>query len=193
MSMSANTDTEALASARIIDLYFARDERAISETDARYGRLCLQVSLGILGEGSRPDAEECVNDAYLRTWNSIPPTRPHSLRAFLCRIVRNLSINRLRDLTNPRRARDLTVSLAELEACIPAPAEDDRELARHISDFLKKLDTLDCRLFMGRYWYGQPVKALASEWKLSANAVSLRLLKTRERLRTYLTERGYMI
>ena len=80
----------------IIDLYFARDEQAIAETDKSYGKVCMQVSMNILD--SRPDAEECVSDTYLKTWNSIPPTKPRSLCAFVCRIARNLSINRLREL-----------------------------------------------------------------------------------------------
>ncbi len=175
----------------ILDLYFARDERAISETDARYGKVCMQVSMNILD--SHPDAEECVSDTYLKAWNTIPPTRPQSLCAYICRIARNLSLNRLEKLRAARRSRDMTVSLSELETCIPAPDEGDSELPRHISDFLYGLDTLDCRLFMGRYWYAQSVKALAAEWKLTPGAVSMRLYKTREKLRTYLTERGYTV
>ena len=81
----------------IISLYFDRNEQAIKETDTKYGKTCMQVSMNILH--SRPDAEECVNDTYLKTWNSIPPTKPHSLCAFLCRIIRNLSLNRLQELT----------------------------------------------------------------------------------------------
>ncbi len=175
----------------ILDLYFARDERAISETDRRYGKVCMQVSMGVLD--SRPDAEECVNDTYIKAWNTIPPTRPRSLCAYICRIARNLSINRLRDLTTARRSRDLTVSLEELSACIPAPTEGDSDLPRHISAFLRGEDELDRNLFMGKYFYGQAVKDLAREWGLSANAVSLRLYKIRERLRIHLTERGYTI
>ncbi len=175
----------------ILDLYFARDERAIGETDRRYGKVCMQVSMGVLA--SRPDAEECVNDTYLKAWNTIPPTRPRSLCAYVCRIVRNLSINRLRGMTAAKRSRDLTVSLEELSACIPAPAEENGALPRHISAFLRAADDLDRMLFMGRYFYGQSVSDLAAEWELSANAVSLRLHKTRERLRDYLAERGYSI
>ncbi len=175
----------------ILDLYFARDERAIRETAARYGKVCMQVSMSVLD--SRPDAEECVNDTYMQAWNTIPPVRPRSLCAYVCRIARNLSINRLRDMRAAKRSRDLTVSLDELSACIPAPAEGDRDLPRHISAFLRAEDDLDRKLFMGKYFYGQTVKDLAREWGMSANAVSLRLCKMRERLRIHLTERGYTI
>ncbi len=175
----------------IIELYFARDERAIRETERCYGGVCMQVSMRVLD--SRPDAEECVSDTYLKTWNTIPPTRPRSLCAYVCRIARNLSINRLREMTAQKRNRDLMVSLDELEACIPAPTEGDNELAGHISRFLWSERELDRRLFVGRYWFGQSVGELATDWKLTTGAVSMRLHKCRERLRRYLNERGYTV
>ena len=76
----------------IIELFFARSEQAIRELDDKYGKVCYSLSYNILN--SRQDAEECVNDAYLGTWNAIPPARPNPLLAFLCRIVRNLSLMR---------------------------------------------------------------------------------------------------
>ncbi|MBQ9151339.1 MAG: sigma-70 family RNA polymerase sigma factor [Clostridia bacterium] len=177
--------------AAIIDLYFARDERAIKETDEKYGKVCMQVSMNIVN--SRPDAEECVSDGYLKTWNSIPPARPHSLCAFICRIVRNLSINRLRDMRAEKRSRELTVSLEELGDCIPMPDESSAELAELLSAFLSELGETDRILFMGRYWYACSVADLAKRLGMTANAVSLRLHKTREKLRVYLTERGYRV
>ena len=103
----------------IIELYFARDEEAIRHTADKYGPYCTAVSMSILH--SEPDAEECVNDTWLKTWNSIPPTRPNSLKLFLARITRNLSINRHRALHSDKRNKDLEVSLSELEPCFPAP------------------------------------------------------------------------
>ncbi len=175
----------------ILNLYYARDERAITETDRRFGRACLRVAMSILQ--SAPDAEECVSDAYLKTWNSIPPARPRSLGAYVCRIVRNLSLNRLRELTAPKRSRDLTVSFEELEACIPVREELEGELSAILSDFLRALPDRERRLFLGRYWYTVPVKELAREWSMTPNAVTLSLRRTREKLRTYLTERGYTV
>ncbi len=181
----------------ILDLYFARDERAIIETDRRYGKTCMQVSMGILA--SRPDAEECVNDTYMKAWNTIPPLRPRSLCAYICRIVRNLSINCLRNRTAARRNHDLTVSLEELDACIPAPCDDEPasgdlgELARLLSDFLRTVDPTDRRLFMGKYFYARSVAELAREVGMKEKNVYKRLEKTRDRLYAYLTERGYTV
>ena len=175
----------------IIDLYFARDEQAIAETDKSYGKVCMQVSMNILD--SRPDAEECVSDTYLKTWNSIPPTKPRSLCAFVCRIARNLSINRLRELTAAKRNRGQTLSLDELEACIPAAAEDANQLAALLNSFLEGLDETNRVLFMGRYWYAYPVEKLAAQMGLTHKAVYMRLHKTREKLRDYLAERGYRV
>ena len=173
----------------IISLYFDRDEQAIAETDKRYGKTCMRVSMSILN--SHPDAEECVNDTYLKTWNAIPPARPRSLCAFLCRIVRNLSINRLEELTAAKRNRDLTVSFEELEACIPLPDEASPELADLLESFLQKEGETDRVLFVGRYWFACPVEELARRTGLTRRAVHMRIFRTRERLRAYLTERGY--
>ncbi len=175
----------------IIDLYFARNEQAIAETEKSYGKVCMQVSMNILE--SRPDAEECVNDTYLKTWNSIPPTKPNSLCAFVCRIARNLSLNRLRDLRRDKRNREVTLSLDELEACIPAAVEDSNELAALLNSFLEGLDETDRVIFMGRYWYSYAIDDLADTMKLTKKAVYMRLHKTRERLRAYLGERGYRV
>ena len=175
----------------IIDLYFARNERAIAETERQYGKACMQVSMNILD--SRPDAEECVNDTYLKTWHSIPPTRPNSLCAFVCRIARNLSLNRLRDLRREKRNRELTVSFEELEDCIPVDESHADALPELLADFLRGLDEDDRKLFVGRYWHSMTVKDLAESWGLTPNAVALRLMKTREKLRAYLTEGGYTV
>ena len=175
----------------IIDLYFARNEQAIAETDKSYGKVCMQVSMNILD--SRPDAEECVSDTYLKTWNAIPPTRPNSLCAFVCRIARNLSLSRLRDLRRQKRNQELTLSLDELEACIPAAVEEAGDLSALLNDFLEGLDETNRVLFMGRYWYSYAIDDLAAQMGLTDKAVYMRLHKTREKLRAYLAERGYRV
>ena len=175
----------------IIDLYFARNEQAIAETDKRYGKVCMQVSMNILD--SRPDAEECVSDTYLKAWNSSPPTKPASLCAFVCRITRNLSLNRLRDLRREKRNREITLSLDELEPCIPAAMEDAGELSALLNGFLEGLDETNRVIFMGRYWYSYSIDDLAERMGLTEKAVYMRLHKTRERLRAYLSKRGYRI
>ena len=175
----------------IIALYFDRNEQAIRETDVKYGKLCMQVSMNILA--SHPDAEECVNDTYLKVWNAIPPTRPSSLGAFVCRIVRNVSLNRLRDLHRDCRNPDLVVSFEELEDCIPVDESVADLLPALLTDFLRGMEETDRKLFVGRYWHSLSVKELAAAWGLTPNAVAIRLHKTRERLRAYLEKGGYTV
>ena len=176
---------------QIIELYFARDELAIEETAKRYGGVCMQVSMDILQD--RMDAEECVSDTWLQTWRSIPPQRPTILKAFLCRITRNLSINRLRERKAKRRDRDMTLSLEELEGVLSIPEDKSEGLSELISEFLRSLDREDRLLFMGRYWHGQSVRELAHRMGLSANAAAVRLHRIREELRDFLTERGITV
>ncbi len=173
----------------IIDLYFERNERAIVETDKRYGAACMRISLNILN--SRADAEECVNDTYLGVWNRIPPERPEHFGAFVCRIARNLSIKRFRYLHRQRRNRDLEVAMEELAAIAAPPEDSAAELARDISDFLETQDKMDQMLFMGRYFHLCSVKELSEKSGLTVNNISVRLHRTREKLRIYLNERGY--
>ena len=180
-----------LSDERIVHLYFMRDEQAIRETDQKYGKLCMQISMNIVD--SRPDAEECVNDTYLKTWNSIPPARPNSLGAFVCRIARNLSLNRLRDLRAAKRNRELTASLSELEDCFALPDEAAGRLPELLNGFLAGLDREDRALFMGRYWYACSVKDLARRLGITPNAASRRLYRLRESLKAYLAEGGYHV
>ena len=189
--MKSSNEKARLSDAEIVALYLARNEQAIAETDAKYGKLCMQVSMNILD--SHPDAEECVSDGYLKTWHAIPPARPESLCAFVCRIVRNISINRLRDMKAARRNRDFTVSLTELEDCISVDESRASELPALLSSFLEGLEEQDRKLFMGRYWHATPVKDLAKLYGMTPNAVSLRLHKTRERLKQHLEEGGYTV
>lgn len=174
----------------IIALYFARDEQAIVETDRRYGTTCMRTAMRILE--SRPDAEECVNDTYLKAWNSIPPERPNVLVAFLCRITRNMAITRYRAIHRHKRNRDLELSLDELSECIPAAPEDDT-LRYLIDGFLRSADELDRRLFLGRYFHNYTVRRMAKAYGLTENAVSLRLYKMRDKLRAYLEKEGYTV
>ena len=171
---------------KIIELYFSRDEQALRETADKYGAYCMAVSMSILR--SQPDAEECVNDTYLKTWNSIPPTRPSSLKLFL---------NRHRALHADKRNRDLEVSLSELEACFPAPEDPPTGMGTPIIDalneFLAACSKTDRMIFVQRYWYSLPASQIAEEQGMTENAVWVRLHRTREKLRDYLTERGYKL
>ena len=176
----------------IVDLYWQRNEQAIHLTHMRYGGVCNRVAMNILENPS--DAEECVNDAYLKVWESIPPARPASLQAFLLRITRNLALDRFRAKGRRKRDERMTVMLSELGDCIPAPEETDAtELLGHIKAFLAEADETDRKLFVGRYFHAYEVKRMAEAYGLTPNAASLRLHKTREKLRAYLQERGYSV
>ncbi len=169
---------------KIIDLFFARDEEAINAAAETHGQKCRAVALRILGNPA--DAEECVNDTWLKAWHSIPPNRPRSLSAYLCRITRNLAINAY----HARKNRAFDVALDELAECLTVEESHADELSALLNAFLADLPALDRRLFMGRYWHAYPVSRLAEAYGMTPNAVSLRLMRTRERLRTYLEERG---
>ena len=175
----------------IIELYFARNEQAISETDRKYGAACMRLSMNILN--SRPDAEECVNDTYLNVWNSIPPQRPNHFKAFVCRIARNLSLKRYRYLHSQCRDTHLTVMLDELDQCAALPEGETAGLGEVISDFLEEQEQINRLLFMGRYFHALPVEELARRLGLKANTASVKLRRVREALRSYLEERGYHV
>ena len=133
--MEQNHAADRVGDASIIDLYWQRSEQAVYLTHQRYGGLCTRVAQNILGNPA--DAEECVNDTYLKVWQSIPPARPASLQAFLLRITRNLALDRLRARRRQKRDEGFTVMLSELGDCIPAPEETDAtELLGHIKTFL---------------------------------------------------------
>lgn len=178
---------------QIIDLYWLRDERAIGETDAKYGSFCHRIAMNILH--SFQDSEECVSDAYGRCWDTMPPQRPMSLRAYLGAILRNLSISRYRAEHAQKRFGGAEVLLSELGDCIPSPESVQRtveagELGQLISAWLEKLDQEDRVLFVRRYWNGDSVKSLAGELGLRPNALTKRLLRLRENLRRALEREG---
>lgn len=176
----------------IIDLYWARDQRAIAESERKYGSFCGMLARNILG--SAQDAEECVNDTWHRAWSTIPPQRPDNLRAYLGRIVRNVSIDRWRRNTAQKRGDGMEVMLSELEGCLPAgttPQQEleNREITRALEGWLDTLSREERAIFLRRYWYGAAVSALAAEWGCTPNRMSQRLRKLRAGLRRYLEEK----
>ena len=174
----------------IIALYFARDERAIAETEQKYGKLCLGLALRVLG--NEQDAEECVNDAYAGLWNAIPPTDPEDLCAFACRVVRNLSLKRLRALTRQKCSRDMTVSLSDLEEILPDGAVDRREgeIGAAISAFLREQSEDVRGVFIRKYYFFDSVSDIAKRYGFSQSKVKSMLYHTREKLKEYLTKEG---
>lgn len=178
----------------IIELFFARSERAIWALDDKYGKICYSLSYNILH--SRQDAEECVNDAYLGAWNAIPPARPNPLLAFLCRIVRNLSLMRYHaDKAAKRGGGSYTVALEELEGCLASSHTvegdmEEQELVQLIEDFLETLSPKNRILFIRRYWFSDSYEEIAVRTGLSEKNVSVRLTRIRKQLRYYFEERG---
>ena len=178
----------------IISLYFARNEDAIKESSKKYGNYVTGISMSILRNAL--DAEECVNDTWLKAWNSIPPQNPPSLKVYLGRLVRHLSIDRLRTLTRLKRNRELEVALDELSDCaLPeeTPEADVTALTAALDEFLDGLEPTDRKLFVGRYWHLYPVSKLAAAYGLTTNNTSVKLHRLRERLREHLTERGFPV
>ena len=185
-----------MTDARIIELYHLREERAIEETDKKYGPYCRSISYNILS--SHDDSEECVSDTYLRAWNSMPPEKPDILSAFLGKICRRLSIDRWRKAKAEKRGGGESVlALEELEYCIPAgqgdPAEELelKELKRIYERFINALPTTERRVFLCRYWYMDSVKDIARRFDFTESKVTSMLHRTRERFRAVLEKEGY--
>ncbi len=181
----------------IIALYFARDERAVAETAAKYDRYCRTVAQNILS--SREDAEECVNDTWLRAWNAIPPAHPTDLRAYLAKITRRLSLDRLAQNTAGKRGgADTPVALEELADILSAPDTPDdglnvAALSADIDRFLRGLPIRTANMFVLRYFHGASVTTLAERYRMSGNTVSALLSRTRKKLKKYLIGKGYSI
>ena len=139
------------------------------------------------------DSEECVSDTYGRCWDTMPPQRPGSLRAYLGTIIRNLSISRYRASRAQKRFGGAEVLLSELSDCVPAPAFTPEELSELISRWLDGLGEEDRALFLRRYWNGDAVKDLALELGVRPNALTKRLLRLRESLRRSLEREGVAV
>ncbi len=180
---------------RIIELFFARAEQAIEALSDKYGKLCYRIAHNILN--SHRDAEECENDTYLRVWDTVPPTRPDSLRAYVIRIVRNLSLDRARYLARQKRAVPMDLLLSELSECIPAAvsveADADDTVVCAVISYLRTLEEQTRVLFVRRYFYGDSVESLAKRFSMNASSVSTRLTRTRARLKTYLEQEGIVL
>ena len=180
----------------IIDLFFERSEQAIRELDRKYGGAVRKTAQNILRE--RQDAEECVNDAYLGVWSSIPPQRPDSLGSYVCRIARNQAVSLLRSLTAEKRNGSFDLVLDELAECIPSSADveaeiEGKELARAVNRFLASLGYDDRFLFIRRYFYADSVKAIAAAMGRRENQLSVRLFRLREKLRKTLIKEGLLV
>ncbi len=173
----------------IVEMYFMRDQQAITQTDLKYGALCCSISVRIVSDSR--DAEECVSDTYMHAWNSIPPQRPQSLAAFLGRIVRNLSLDCYRRKNAQKRSCEC-VSLDELSECIPDNREEsgDSELTRAINEFLEGLPKEQRIYFMRRYYLGEPLNEIAERYGLNAKNLGVTMHRLRKKLKEHLIASG---
>ena len=182
---------------KIIQLYFARDEQAVAETDRKYGGYCFTLANTILN--SREDAEEAVSDTYLKTWQAIPPRKPEVLKMFLAKITRNLSFSCWRKLSADKRGGGaMELVLEELDACIPAPGRVDdslngKELAKAIRCFLNTLSQREQDIFLRRYFFVEETEEIAQRYGMKSGTVLRTLSRTREKLKNYLTREGYTV
>jgi RNA polymerase sigma-70 factor (ECF subfamily) len=179
---------------KIIELYWERSENAIDETSKKYSRYCHYISFNILHNNE--DADECVNDTYLRVWNSVPPHRPNCLSTFLGKITRNLSSDKYKKYNAEKRGFGKTdFVLSELDECVPSSesveqAVDEMALVEAINRFLASLSQADRMVFMRRYWYVSPIKEIAEAYGMSESKVKSMLLRVRNKLKLHLEKEG---
>ena len=178
----------------IVELLYERSEATIAAMTKHFGARLYTTALNILGIPQ--DAEETVSDTWLAVWNAIPPKRPDPLSAFVYRVGRNLALKRLRYESARKRNSTYDLSLEELEGCIPCRAleetVDARALGQAIDRFLQTLPRETRAIFLRRYWFGDSVRDIARSLGLRENTVTVRLSRTREKLRTYLLKEGYL-
>ena len=180
----------------IVEMFFERSEHAVESLEVKHGAAIRRVSSGILKDPQ--DVDECVNDTYLQIWNSIPPQCPQCLGAFVCRIARNISLNRYDFNSAEKRNSYFDAALDELAGCIPDIAEVEteyqaKELAESINRFLAELPQIDRYLFVQRYWLGTDIYQLSEASKLTAHAVSVRLFRIRRKLKKHLRKEGVIL
>ncbi|MBP5282804.1 MAG: sigma-70 family RNA polymerase sigma factor [Lachnospiraceae bacterium] len=182
----------------ILDLYFARDEQAIVETQTKYESYCFSIAYHVLHD--QEDSDECVNDTWMRAWNSIPPNRPDHLNIFLGTITRNLSFDRWKKKKALKRGNgEMELELEELAECIPAAGASTeeavlaKELQQIINDFLKTLPEKECNVFLRRYWYSEEYNEIAERYGMKLNSVKTSLFRTRGKLKEYLEKQGIIV
>ena len=179
---------------QILDLFFNRSEQAISETSAKYGKLARTVAFRIVR--NEEDVDECESDTYLALWNTIPPQRPNPFVAYICKLVRNISVNKYKYNTASKRNNLYDISLEELEGCLKGSSDVEKELdaaeaQKIINKFLSGLSKADRALFLKRFWFNMSIDEIASETGCTKNYINVHLHRTKERLKVFLTKEGY--
>lgn len=178
----------------IVNLYFDRSEEAIAACQVKYGKSCHTVAYNILR--SDEDAEECVNDTWLRAWNSIPPERPTRLGAWLSTVTRRLALTRYEKRNAAKRNGGMEASLEELSECVTAGSltiADEVALSEAINGFLASLPTRTRMIFMRKYWYMDSIADIAKALGMGESAVKVTLHRTREKFRKHLAKEGITV
>ena len=179
---------------QIVDLYFARSESAIAETDKKYGRYCHSIAYRILENDE--DAKEIVNDTYLKTWNTIPPNRPDPLKPYVGMISRQLSLDRYEEYHTQKRGGQVPLVLEELAECIPdndsrADIGESVALRDALGRFVRSLPEKTQEIFLQRYWYSCSVAEIAEGYAMRENSVTVLLHRTRKKLKAHLQKEGF--
>lgn len=181
---------------KIIELYFERNEAALSETSEKYGKYLYKIAFNILSDAE--DSEESVNDTYLNAWNTIPPEKPNILSAFLSKITRYISLNKFREKRAAKRGGgEIDLAYEEIEECIPAQNDvydiiETKELAKIISDFLKKLPSTERRIFILRYYYLYSLADISEHFGFSQSKTASMLHRTRKKILSHLEKEGVL-
>ena len=180
---------------KIIELFFERNENAISETERKYGRYLSKIAFNILFDAE--DCKDCVNDTYMKAWNTIPPQKPKVLRTFLGKITRHLAIDVFRKKHAEKRGNsEFALSLSELDECIPdnlsaETAFEEKELSESINRFLSSLSGENRDIFICRYFYSDSIKDIASFFGTSESKVKSSLFRSRKALKEHLEKEGF--
>ena len=181
--------------AKIIELFWARNEDAIVETDASYGRKLRALATRILD--NREDAEESVNDTYMKTWEIIPPQRPTYFYAFIASICRHLSLHKVDWKQAAKRNAEVVSLTAEMETCIPDTSRDRElettEIGNVLNAFLESLPKETKLIFLRRYWHMDTIAKIAARYGITQSKVKMQLSRTRAKLRTYLEQEGIVV
>lgn len=181
----------------IVELFLSRSEEAIQETDKKYGRYCYKIAFNILG--NYEDSEECVNDAYMRAWGSIPPNEPQSLSAFVGKITRNLALDKLRHKNSDKRGGgEVPLVLDEISEFVSGDdqierMQDSQEITAALNSFLAVLGEIERGVFMRRYWMMESIADIAKRYGLSISNTTTMLFRLRGKLKKHLTKEGVLL
>lgn len=182
---------------QILDLYWNRDEQAIVETQQQYHRYCYSIALNILG--NKEDADECVNDTWMKAWKAIPPQRPEKLSLFLGKISRNTAFDKFKaGKTKKRGGGEIALVLEELDECVPSSSDVEQAvigetLDQVINQFLHTLPERECSIFLSRYWYAKSISEISEKFSMKENNVKASLFRSRLKLKTHLEREGIIL